>query len=254
MGRLRLREKHWGTGAAIQARDQPVHIIQFPTARKKTSMYHPRPDDSGKPVLLKHPGTPTLLDTWAEPHCVASTVPDGAMPAQLGGIPFAPWAGAPRTHEEWNTVVGQSDIEEPAFNCPPGKDEAAGVVVCEPDGRIWLVSPSNAYAGYRNTFPKGRVEQNSPRQAAAIREAFEESGLQVEITAFLADSVRSLTYTRYYLARRTGGTPAAMGWESQAVHLVPLSQLGGFLHHVNDQPLIEALEKALGFSDSPTED
>ncbi|MGF6937113.1 ADP-ribose pyrophosphatase YjhB (NUDIX family) [Paraburkholderia sp. UCT70] len=174
------------------------------------------------------------------------------MPAQLSGIPFEPWSDAPQSHEAWNTVVGQADIVEPPFNCPKGKDEAAGVVVCEADGRIWLVSPSNGYAGYQNTFPKGRVEKNSPRQAAAIREAFEECGLQVEITAFLADSVRSLTYTRYYLARRIGGTPAAMGWESQAVHLVPFKKLGGFLHHVNDQPLINALEKALGQSTSPT--
>jgi ADP-ribose pyrophosphatase YjhB (NUDIX family) len=210
-----------------------------------TTAYHPRPDDAGKPVVLKHPSIPTSLEAWSHPGSVASTVPDGVLPPQLNDIPFMNWSGAPRSHEVWNTVVGQADIVEPPFVCPKGKDAAAGVVICEPDGRIWLVSPSNGYAGYQNTFPKGRVEKNSPLQAAAIREAFEESGLQVEITAFLADSVRSLTYTRYYLARRIGGTPAAMGWESQAVHLVPHKKLGEFLHHINDQPLIKVLEKAL---------
>jgi len=50
---------------------------------------------------------------------------------------------------------------------------------------------------------------------------------------------------RYYLARRIGGCPTAMGWESQAVHLSPLSDLKPLLHHPNDQPILEALAKAL---------
>jgi hypothetical protein len=71
------------------------------------------------------------------------------------------------------------------------------------------------------------------------------------ITAFLADSVRSLTDTRYYLARRVGRTPASMGWESQAVHLVPRARLGELLHHSNDQSLISAPQKACDGESSP---
>lgn len=111
------------------------------------NVYHPRPDDSGKPVQLKNPNKPTLLETWSQADSAASTVPDGAISAQINGIPFAAWSDAPQSHEAWNTVVGQTDIAEPPFNCPNGKDEAAGVVICEPDGRIWLVSPSNGYGG-----------------------------------------------------------------------------------------------------------
>ncbi|WP_238554606.1 NUDIX domain-containing protein [Paraburkholderia hospita] len=74
-----------------------------------------------------------------------------------------------------------------------------------------MVAPSNGYAGYTATFPKGRVDKGLPRQANAIRAAYEESGLKVEITGFLTDAFRSLTYTRYYLARRVDGTPADMG-------------------------------------------
>ncbi|WP_081052923.1 NUDIX hydrolase [Burkholderia vietnamiensis] len=88
---------------------------------------------------------------------------------------------------------------------------AVCIVTIEPDGRVWVVAPSNGYAGYAATFPKGRVEKGLPRRVIAIREAYEESGLKVEITGFLADSSRSLTYTRYYLARRIDGTPADMG-------------------------------------------
>ncbi|HEX9173897.1 MAG TPA: NUDIX hydrolase, partial [Telluria sp.] len=75
----------------------------------------------------------------------------------------------------------------------------------------------------------------------AIREAFEESGLQVAITDFLVDSDRTQTYTRYYLARRVGGHPAMMGWETQAVHLVPLARLPAVAIHPNDKPVIAAL-------------
>jgi len=58
-------------------------------------------------------------------------------------------------------------------------------VIVEPDGRVWVVRPSNGYAGYTATFPKGRVEKGLPRQANAIREAYEKAGLKVEITGFL---------------------------------------------------------------------
>lgn len=91
-------------------------------------------------------------------------------------------------------------------------------------------------------------------QATAIREAFEEAGLKVKITGFLADSERTETYTRYYLAQRIGGTPAAMGWESQAVHLVPRADLDKFLHHTNDKPLLEALLSMAPFNSIPTRD
>jgi 8-oxo-dGTP pyrophosphatase MutT (NUDIX family) len=205
-------------------------------------VYHPKPDDAGRPVVLRNPSKPTPPMTWEDPCSVASVIPGGNMPAKINGIPFAEWSGAPESPTAWNEVAGQADIDEPPFHCPKGKAEAAGVVVCEPDGRVWLVAPSNGYAGYQATFPKGRVEKGISRQANAIREAFEEAGLQVSITAFLADSNRSLTYTRYYLACRVGGTPAAMGWESQAVHLVPRDKLSHFLNHTNDQPLIKVLE------------
>jgi 8-oxo-dGTP pyrophosphatase MutT (NUDIX family) len=206
--------------------------------------YHPKPNDAGQPVLLKAPSMPTPLTAWEDPNAVASVIPGGDMPAQINSISFAEWSSAPESAAAWNNVVGQAAIDEPPFDCPKGKAEAAGVVVCEPDGRVWLVAPSNGYAGYQATFPKGRIEKNISRQANAIREAFEEAGLQVAITAFLADSNRSLTYTRYYLARRVGGTPAAMGWESQAVHLAPRDKLAQLLNHANDKPLVDALDKA----------
>lgn len=203
--------------------------------------YHPVLDEHGKPVLLKSPSNATPLASWNQVDAVATVTPGGQMPASLNGIRFEDWHDVPTSHEAWNSVEGQCHFDEPAFRMPQGKMPAAGVVVEEMDGRFWLVSPSNGFGGYPATFPKGRIEGEVSRQASAIREAYEEAGLKVRITGFLADSDRTLSYTRYYLAQRIGGNPALMGWESQAVHLVPRSALQLFLTHTNDQPLLQAI-------------
>ena len=204
-------------------------------------LYHPMPDEHGKPVLLKSPSKATPLASWNQVDAVATVTPGGQMPASLNGIRFDDWHDVPTSHDAWNTVEGQCRFEEPAFRPPHGKMPAAGVVVEEVDGRFWLVAPSNAYGGYLTTFPKGRIEAQVTRQASAIREAYEETGLKVRITGFLADSNRTQSYTRYYLAQRIGGNPALMGWESQAVHLVPREALGDFLRNPNDLPLLQVI-------------
>ncbi|WP_326491263.1 NUDIX hydrolase [Paraburkholderia sp. HD33-4] len=124
---------------------------------------------------------------------------------------------------------------------PPGYKRAAGVVIREPDGRVWVVAQTNGFAGYEATFTKGTAVGKS-LQAIALAEAFEESGLKVRLISHLADVKRSQSYTRYYLAERIGGNPADMGWESQAVSLVPTGQLPAVLNHPNDKAIIEALK------------
>ena len=203
--------------------------------------YHPMPDEHGRPVLLKSPSQPTALSSWGQADVVATVIPNGGCPVELNGIAMMEWLDVPTSAQAWNNVEGQCAFEEPPFNPPDGKMPAAGVVVEDPDDRFWLVAPSNAFGGYTATFPKGRIEGNVNRQASAIREAYEETGLQVKIIGFLADSNRSQSYTRYYLAQRVGGNPARMGWESQAVHLVPRKALVKFLTHPYDLPLLALL-------------
>lgn len=74
--------------------------------------------------------------------------------------------------------------EGPGFDEPPfhaGRlRAAAGVVIEEPDGRVWLVSPTNRFAGYDNTFPPGGIDVGMSFRASAIKEAWEESGLLVD--------------------------------------------------------------------------
>jgi hypothetical protein len=142
---------------------------------------------------------------------VATFVPDGDVPAELNDVAFAPWADVPQTAHGWASVAGQrSDLIEPPFPSIPGKPLAAGIVIEWPDDRVWMVAPTNRFGGYTAAMPKGRLDDLRP-QATAIREAFEESGLQVEIVDWLIDVQRSTTLTRIYRARRVGGTPAAMG-------------------------------------------
>ena len=208
-------------------------------------IFHPYPNDDGEPVLIRQPSTPTSLFAWADPQQVATVVPGGALPAVLNGIPLVPWDEAPATSQGWSACAVYPDLDEPLYVLPPGYAAAAGAVILEDDGRVWLVAPSNGFGGYSATFPKGRVDPGTSLHCAAVREAFEESGLQVRVEAFLLDVRRTLTYTRYYIARRVGGSPAAMGWESQAVHLVPLAQLREVAVHPNDAPVIAALERWL---------
>lgn len=201
---------------------------------------HPRPDDHGKPVSIKSPSAPTPVATWNSAASVATVTPNGQMPSELNGIAFAEQE-TPTTPAGWEAMAAAPLFSEPPFIPPKHKRPAAGVVIVESDGRVWLVAPSNAHGGYQATFPKGTVDPDASLHASAIREAFEEAGLNVELTGFFADSDRTLSFTRYYLARRIGGSPAKMGWESQAVHLVPRAKLAEFLTNSNDKPFIKLL-------------
>lgn len=196
---------------------------------------HPLPNDDGHAVTIHLPSRPTPLAAWLDPARIATVVPRGELPPELDGVPLTPWK-AP-------LIFSPQPVAEPPFVLPAGLAAAAGVAVVEDDGRVWLVSPTNRFGGYETTFPKGRVDRGASLQHTAVREAFEESGLMVELVAHLADVRRTQTFTRYYIARRIGGSPAAMGWETQAVHLVPLVQLRAIAAHPNDAALNEALER-----------
>ena len=202
--------------------------------------YHPKLDDKGNKIAIRNPSKASALNCWSDAAEAATVVPGGPMPADLNGVAFNRWQ-PPHTDAGWASIPGQADFDEPPFTPPTGKNPAAGAVIEESDGRVWLVSPTNGHGGYSTTFPKGRVEAGASLQATAIREAFEESGLQVQLTGHFADSNRDTTFTRLYRARRIAGNPADCSWESQAVHLVPRARLAGLLTHPNDKPLADAL-------------
>ncbi len=198
-------------------------------------MFHPQRQPDGTRVTIQHPTIPTPPATWDDWQAVATFVPGSAVPERLYDLPVT------AVPPDDATRLALLELDEPPFTPPPGLAPAAGAVVVEPQGRVWLVHPTNGFGGYQATFPKGRVDRSTSLHVTAVGEVYEETGLQVAPFAFLADSRRSTTYTRYYLAKRIGGSPAAMGWESQAVSLVPLQQLKAFLNRAVDQALVAAL-------------
>ena len=207
--------------------------------------HHPRKDHKGRLVPIDRPHQPSNLETWSRADQHATVTPDSPMPAKVAGLSIASWSHVPASNAGWEELAQLEAFDEPARKVVHGKPPASGAVVVEVDDRVWVVSPSNSFGGYSNTFPKGKVDAGLSPRANALKECFEESGLQVELTGFLCDSERSTSVTRYYLARRVGGNPADMGWESQAVHLVPISQLTKFASHTNDQGILEALNTKL---------
>lgn len=208
--------------------------------------FHPQPNELGERHPINHPTSPTPLENWIDQSKIATVVPAGVMPPELNGIAFFSWDDAPRSNVEWHSVSGQmQNLAEPPLVVPPAKIVTAGAVIFESDGRIWLVAPTNAFGGYEATFPKGKVEEGMSLQATAIREVFEETGLRIRVTGYLCDSLRSQSVARYYIAERIGGNPSDMGWESQAVHLVPINTLHGILNSSNDVPVIRAIKQHL---------
>jgi hypothetical protein len=225
---------------------QVLYRLQTATAQAAPisgPVFHPKPDEHGLKVTIKKPSQPSALSAWSDPLAIACVTPEGPMPESLHGKPFGAWAHRPKRPAEWEALAARHAVAEPDFKVPAGYKKAAGVVVREPDGRVWIVAPSNAFAGYQATFPKGTMEGMSA-QATALVEAYEESGLQVRLLSHLVDVKRSQSYTRYFLAERVGGHPADMGWESQAVMLVPEPSLTQVLNSANDLPIIDALKKA----------
>lgn len=205
------------------------------------SAWHPRRGEHGEQVPIFHATEPTHPYTWTDPEAIATFVPDGDVPRELNGVPLRAWKDYPRSVDGWDFVDGQmDDLVEPPLSLPKGKTAASGVIIEEPDGRVWLVHPTNQFAGYQVTFPKGGAEMELSLQANAIKECFEESGLQVQITGLVGDFERGTTVARFYSAKRVGGTPTAMGWETQAVSLVPKAKMLDLLNGWADKPVAHA--------------
>lgn len=207
-------------------------------------IYHPRLNEQGQKHPIHKPHMPSALESWSDASSIATATPDCSMPSVINGKDLTSGV-MPETREQWEEWAASGDFEEPGFVLTTGKKEAAGAVVIEDDGRVWVVSPSNEFGGYANTFPKGRTKGVLSLRATALKEVFEEAGLMIELTGFLVDADRTTTRTRYYLARRIGGNPAEMCWESQAVHLVPSRQLESFVASESDAPVIAALHRHL---------
>ena len=165
----------------------------------------------------------------------------------VNGKSLVSWGGdVPKDNAAWDNLA-QTDFNAKPFTEPPlpkltaGKHRGAGVIIREPDGRVWIVHPTNQYGGYTATFPKGTVEPDMTVQGTALKEAYEESGLGVRLTGFAGDVERDTSIARYYFAERMAGSPADAGWESEAVTLAPVSALKNHLNKKVDHDIVDLI-------------
>jgi 8-oxo-dGTP pyrophosphatase MutT (NUDIX family) len=191
-------------------------------------IFHPHKTEQGEPVEIKNPDQPTPSYTWNDSNQVARWTPGSAAPSK---------------YEPCFRQDPTQFIEEPRF-IQKKPFVSAGLILVESDMRVWIITPTNHFAGYRFTFPKG-LHDCSTLQHTAVKETFEETGLLGTITHLLGDYERSRSQTRFYVGRRIGGSPAEMGWETQSVSLIQLQKLYNFVHTDTDLQVVEDLKKLL---------
>jgi ADP-ribose pyrophosphatase YjhB (NUDIX family) len=200
-----------------------------PVLRDNQMPHHPR-RRHGKQVEIIVPTQPTGPGTWHDPNAVAVFVPDGACPPALCGIPMQ-MATLP-SHGYCLAGLAGDGTQDPEWAMPAGQPDLtrkAGAIVVEPDGRIWVIEPTNHYWGTVASFPKGTLDDKTCPRLTALREVFEETGLVVQLGEHLADVQREDAVVRLYRARRVSGRPVDMGWECQSVRLVPPGQVAALM-------------------------
>ncbi len=195
-----------------------------------TAAIHPQKNDKGQDVIIHAPHTADGEKTF---------VPGGATPTHINGV-----ALTKATDPHSGLDLSKSD--DHTFRVDPHKRVAAGMIVVEPDHRVWIVSPTNKFGGYSHTFPKGGHDADSPSlKHTATKEMWEESGIKAQPTHHLGDYDRLSSKTRFYVGKRVGGSPADMGWESQATHLVHVDDLHHYLHSDADHQILSDLKSHL---------
>jgi len=143
--------------------------------------------------------------------------------AEMGHAPLAPYALPP-------------DVN---VNEPDSKGiESAGMLLREPDGRIWLREPSNHFGGYEHTFAKGHKDPGESLQQAAHRELYEETGLKGKIAGYLGDYDGDTTTTRMYIADRTGNDGPVSNPETWGFKLVPPNEAHKLLNRGRDKGIL----------------
>jgi 8-oxo-dGTP pyrophosphatase MutT (NUDIX family) len=152
---------------------------------------------------------------------------------------FSSWT-PPATEAGWKAVSGQN----PSLNEKPldtlGQKAASGIVMFEPDGRVWLTKPTNAYGGYEQTFPKGKQDAGLSLQQNAIKETYEETGLKAKITGIVGDFKGDTSTARFYMGEREGGHPHDYGSEAEAVHLATTDDAFKLLNKQRDKDILAA--------------
>ncbi|MFN2525938.1 MAG: NUDIX hydrolase [Actinomycetota bacterium] len=135
---------------------------------------------------------------------------------------------------------------------------AGGVIV---DGsRIALTARRSFKGELQWGLPKGLVERGEEVEAAALREAREETGLEVETLQPLttidywyvqpargqSPAERVHKFVHYFLMRRTGGDPSEHDFETEEVALLEESDALARVSFKSEKEVVRAAFRALG--------
>ncbi|MBW1769339.1 MAG: NUDIX hydrolase [Deltaproteobacteria bacterium] len=98
-----------------------------------------------------------------------------------------------------------------------GKQRSFGGVVINERKEVLLVEPRNHFDGYVWTFPKGRPDLGEEPESAALREVFEETGVEAEIISKLPGSFAGGTTVNTYYLMAPLSEKGKFGRETQAI-------------------------------------
>ena len=236
---------------SVAARQQPGWVQSASNATPpafRISAPHPKKNNNGQEITIRAVTTPTPVNTWTDPQAIATFSTVGDRPTEWDHVRLTSWH--PPT--DWKGVDGQNpsiDLAAP-FQPVDHLGTSAGVVIIGKDARILTVEPTNHFGGYVHTFPKGDCGDLS-LQEAAIKHAYEKTGLKVELIDLVGDYEGDATRTRYYLARIESGNPHDMGWQTQAVSMVPPEQMTRWLARTGPS-MIQNRDQAILLDLAPT--
>lgn len=135
-------------------------------------------------------------------------------------------------------LPGSSEsIMEPPSPELCGRRAVSRVVIRE-GGNVWLYDPRDEPLVM---LPGGGVADGETWQAAAIREAKEETGFDVRIVQYLMDGIDEYSVRRFYRAERIGGQPTTQdtdGGEQVRIRRVPIARALELLTSAFDQAAV----------------
>lgn len=214
-------------------------------------------DGTEEPMPIGYPTSPTT--DRLNPAKIAVFPVEGVItPEECAVAGREKWDAAPKNDSGWIDHVRQSRSMKPVAlpsSSAQMPTRAAVAIIC-PDNRIVVAEPSNHWFNARSfamggvddslrqelrsryqppanatQLPDWRAVQEEALRITAVKEAYEETGLQVELTDFIGDyrvankaTHLGVTY-RLFMGRAVGGSVSDMGAESQSVSLVPVDQL-----------------------------
>lgn len=119
--------------------------------------------------------------------------------------------------------------------------QSFGVVIFNEDGHVLLRKVTNDFGGARWTFAKGKPNAGETPEQAAVREAREETGYEVELGKKLDKPYQGTTgETVYFVARvKPGTTQGKHDWETERTAWLPPERAVNFIKTSPDPVVVK---------------